>query len=214
MFTYSDHCGLQPDFISVSDLDSVVSYMHKLDPSPIPPYGECYGIDVNHNTDVYKWFQDNIMDKLRSYTGRADLNLIFGHLADVTQSFKIHKDVKPIPEREQNPQGVQFASFLIPVSVDNKPELCATNSTLVFKKDLLPEPTEHKLWHDRVKNINPLHEHSKHGWLDHRRYELIDEFVWKKGDLIWWNSLYPHSGCDSESLKITNKQMIVVHTYV
>ena len=114
MFNYNDHCGYEDTFFTDSKLENIVSYMEKLDSIDIPE-GSCKGIDINH-TEAYDWFVENVLDPLRDYTSRSDLQLIFGFLGDVTSSFKIHKDVKKIPEKELNPNGTQFASFLIPVS--------------------------------------------------------------------------------------------------
>ena len=121
MFKYKNNCGHQTNFISDSKLDNIVNYMKLLDPNPTPE-GDCYGVDVNH-TEAYGWFVENILNRLRKYTGRKDLNLIFGMYADMQQSFRIHTDVKEIPKNEHNPNGKQFASFLIPISVNYKKEL-------------------------------------------------------------------------------------------
>jgi len=212
MFKYKNNCGHQTNFISDSKLDNIVNYMKLLDPNPTPE-GDCYGVDVNH-TEAYGWFVENILNRLRKYTGRKDLNLIFGMYADMQQSFRIHTDVKEIPKNKHNPNGKQFASFLIPISVNYKKELCSSNSTMVFEKEPMDEPGDYREWHDRVKDINPPKFKKKYGWIDHRRYVQTDEFTWKTGDLIWWNSLYPHCGLDSDAINITNKQMLVIHTYV
>ena len=213
MFKYHEHCGHEKDFMSETDLDSIVEYLKELDPTPIPPYGNCYGVDINH-TAAYDWFVENLLNRLRVYTQRPDLNLIFGMYTDVEQSFKIHTDIKHIPENEHNPNGKQFASFLIPVSVDYDKQKCDSNSTMVFDSKILDEPADHQDWHDLVKDINPLEHHKRLGWVDHRRYVQLGNFKWKNGDLIWWNSLYPHCGLDSNVINITSKQMLVIHTYV
>ena len=168
VFNYNEHCGNKKNFLSEDKLSSIVSYMEKLDSTNIPE-GSCKGIDVNH-TEAYSWFIENLLNPLREYTGRSDLGLIFGFLGDVTQSFRIHRDVKTIPENEQNPNGTQFASFLIPLSVDRDPTRCATNSTMVFELDVLDEPAEEQPWHYLVKGTNPLVEKEVYGMIDHTRY--------------------------------------------
>lgn len=212
MFSYQHHCGNFKDFISESDLDYIVKRMEKLDSIPVPE-GSCHGIDINY-TDMYDWFVENILDRLREYTQRSDLNLIYGFLGNMTQSFKIHRDIKTIPEKEHNPRGTQFASFLIPVSVDFDPNKCCVNSTMIFDNNVLENPADDLDWHYKVKDINPYYYHDVHGWIDHRHYNLIDEYKWGRGDLIWWNSLYPHCGLDNNVLGIKTKQMLVIHTYV
>ena len=212
MFNYNDHCGYEDTFFTDSKLENIVSYMEKLDSIDIPE-GSCKGIDINH-TEAYDWFVENVLDPLRDYTGRSDLQLIFGFLGDVTSSFKIHKDVKKIPEKELNPNGTQFASFLIPVSVNNDINSCNKSSTLVFEDVVLDTPTNHQLWHNLVAESNPRYQHSVHGWIDHKNYILLKEMHWKHGCLIWWNSLYPHCGIDTKSAGIETKKMLVIHTYV
>jgi len=214
MFKYDDNCGHCSDFIPESDLDQIVEYMKQLTPN-ITPEGPCHGVDINH-TEAYDWFVVNILNRLRKYTGRPDLNLIFGMYADLGQSFRIHTDFKTIPENEHNPNGKQFASFLIPISVDHNKERCSVNSTMVFEMEPLPEdqPAKEQPWHYRIKHINPPRVRKQYGTLDYRHYELVDEIYWKTGDLIWWNSLYPHCGVDNAAIGIKDKQMLVIHTYV
>ena len=103
MFDYKQHCGHKKTFFTEDKLNYLVGHMEKLDSIKIPE-GSCKGIDINHTAE-YGWFIDNVLDPLRTYTQRADLNLIFGFLGDVTQSFRIHTDVKAIPKNEYNPNG-------------------------------------------------------------------------------------------------------------
>lgn len=211
-FDYKQHCGNKANFFTEDKLNFVVDYMEKLDSIDIPE-GSCKGIDINH-TEAYDWFVVHVLEPLREYTKRPDLRLIFGFLGNVTQSFRIHKDIKTIPEKEYNPNGKQFASFLIPVSVDNDPLRCNTNSTMVFDLKVLDEPAQEQPWHHLVEGTNPLVEKKAFGWIDHRRYTLLKNIQWSRGDLIWWNSLYWHCGLDNNAIGAQTKQMLVVHTYV
>ena len=214
MFKYDDNCGHQANFIPEAELDQIAAYLKQLTPN-ITPEGLCYGVDINHIA-AYDWFVLNVLNRLRKYTGRPDLNLIFGMYADLGQSFRIHTDVKTIPENEHNPNGQQFASFLIPISVDYDKERCSVNSTMVFEMHPLPEdqPAEEQPWHARIKDLNPPRIRKEYGTIDYRHYVLTEEFTWKTGDLVWWNSLYPHCGLDNNAINIKNKQMLVIHTYV
>jgi len=212
MFNYSHNTGLSKNFISESELVPIINRMESLN-STIIPEGSCKGVDVNY-TEMYEWFVENVLVRLRKYTKRSDLELIFGFLGDVTQSFKIHQDIKTIPKKEKNPNGKQFASFLIPISVDYDPNKCFLNSTMVFDKHILKEPTEPKSWHYKVAGTNPQYENKKYGLIDHRHFNLIGEHTWGRGDLIWWNSNYWHCGLDNNAIGIETKQMLVIHTYV
>jgi len=212
MFDYTQHCGHKATFFTEDKLNYVVDHMEKLDSINIPE-GNCKGIDINHTAE-YNWFIENFLDPLREYTQRPDLGLIFGFLGDVTQSFRIHQDVKTIPKNEHNPKGTQFASFLIPVSVDYDPNKCYLNSTMIFDLEVLSEPTGPRDWHWLVEGTNPLVKKEKYGWINYKHYNLIRNIQWERGDLIWWNSLYWHCGLDNNAIGINTKQMIVIHTYV
>jgi len=221
-FKYNEHCGYQENFFSLSELNSIVSYMDAqnateaydiLKDKTKVSTGTTKGIDINH-TDAYPWFVEHVLSPLRDYTGRSDLQLIFGFLSDINKSHRIHRDVKIIPEKEHNPNGTQFASFLIPVSVNNLPD-CSACSTLVFADKLLEKPAEHEVWHDSVASDNSQFFSKKWNQLvDHRNYVLLQDMQWQQGGIIWWNSLHPHCGIDTKSAGIDTKKMIVIHTYV
>lgn len=197
MFDFQDLCGVEKNFIDQSTLTQFVQVFKSFDPTPIPE-GKAFGVDYKH--PHYSWFIDNVFCKLKQYTKRSDLKLIFAMYGDVTESFKIHRDIKPMPD--SGPPNKHFASFLIPVSVDYDINKCSNNCTLVFENALLLEPEFDQAWHKIVPSmISPY-------------YKLIRQIQWNSGDLIWWNSIIPHAGANLKELNLSSKQMIVVHTYV
>ena len=198
MFTFSDNCGFEKNFINEDKVLAIIESMKQFDPTPIPE-GELFGVDAKH--PQYDWFLDEFFYLLKDYTRRSDLKLVFGMYADVHESFKIHRDIKELPEPQPNAR--HFASFLIPISVDQKKEKCNQNCTLVFDNIIQPEPLVDQYWHNRVK-------HTPDMWY----YKLLRDITWEPYSLIWWNSLYPHCGAHMPSLDFKTKQMIVVHTYV
>lgn len=198
MFKYSDHCGIEKDYFSEEQILKLVNEMKSFDSTPIPE-GQLFGVDHNH--PQYNWFMKEFFVHLQTYTNRPDLKLIFGMYADVTESFKIHRDIKPLPNSE--PPNRHYASFLIPISIENETEKCKKNCTFVFENALLTEPEFNQYWHDRVAQTPDI-----------PYYKLVKDITWEPYSLIWWNSLFPHAGADLPSLELSTKQMIVAHTYV
>lgn len=198
MFNLADGCGFVSNFIQKEKLSTIVNTMKKFDPSPVPE-GDLFGVDYKHPN--YEWFMDEFFVLLQDYTNRPDLKLIFGMYADVCESFKIHRDIKDLPGPQ--PPCKHFASFLVPVSVDNEIEKCKQNCTLVFENALQLEPDFDQPWHYKVKQTR-----------DMPYYKLVRDITWEPCGLIWWNSLLPHAGAHLPSLGFTSKQMIVAHTYV
>jgi hypothetical protein len=197
MFNLEALCGVETNFVDQSRLQELVEVFKTFEPTTIPE-GKAHGVDYKHPS--YDWFMDSVFCKLKEYTTRSDLKLIFAMYADVTESFKIHRDIKPIPEPD--PPNKHFASFLIPVSVDYSSDKCKHNSTLVFENALLLEPEFNQPWHKIVPTmLSPY-------------YKLYKQIQWNSGDIIWWNSIVPHAGANLSSLGLLSKQMIVVHTYV
>lgn len=177
---------------------NIVNSMKQFDPTLISE-GTLFGVDKKH--DQFDWFMSEFFYLLKDYTKRHDLKLVFGMYADVHESFKIHKDIKELPEPQ--PMARHFASFLIPISVDHDKEKCKQNCTLVFENRLQNEPLVDQYWQKSVK-------HTPDMWY----YKLLRDITWEPYSLIWWNSLYPHCGAHLPSLDSKTKQMIVVHTYV
>lgn len=197
MFNFQDLCGVEKNFIDQSTLTQFVQVFKSFDPTPIPE-GNAFGVDYKHPS--YNWFMENIFCTLKEYTARSDLKLIFAMYADVTESFKIHRDIKPLPEPD--PPNKHYASFLIPVSVNYNADKCKDNCTLVFENAMLLDPEFNQPWHKIVPGVlSPYH-------------KLIRQIQWNSGDLIWWNSIVPHAGANLKQLDLSSKQMIVVHTYV
>lgn len=200
MFDYSKKCGFESEFVSKDYLHSVVETLKKFDPTDVPE-GLCYGVDYKHPN--FEWFDQGIFNLFKKYTRRKDLKLIFGMYADFHSSFKVHRDIKTLPE--ENKQNKHFASFLLPVSVDNDADKCNLNCTYVFENAYLLEPAYNQDWHNNVEQneITPY-------------FQLSDTIQWgNPGSLIWWNSIYPHGGAVlPNSAGFSTKQMIVLHTYV
>lgn len=200
MFDYSKKCGFEENFVSQEYLNSVVETFKKFTPNEVPQ-GLCYGVDYQH--PAFKWFDRGLFQLLREYTGE-DLKLIFGMYADFHGSFKVHRDIKPFPNENKNHK--HFASFLIPVSVDNDPAKCNLNCTYVFENAYLLEPDYTPDWHNDVQyeEVTPY-------------LQLAETVNWgSTGSLVWWNSIYPHGGAvlPNPTKGFSNKQMIVAHTYV
>ena len=78
-------------------------------------YGDdCWGIDVNCLS--YLWFKKVVLAKFLKFLD-PNVKLIFASYIDCFTTFPVHTDVKPIPN---NKEGKQYASILIPYSIDNK----------------------------------------------------------------------------------------------
>lgn len=198
MFNYSNHCGVEENYFSEKQIIKLVNGMKRLNPTSVSE-GQLFSIDHNH--PHYRWFMKEFFVHLQNYTNRSDLKLVFGMYADVTESFVIHRDIKPLPNPE--PPNRHYVSFLIPISIENETEKCNKNCTLIFENALLIEPEFNQYWHDKVPETT-----------DVPYYKLIRDITWKPYSLIWWNSIFPHVGADLPSLRLSTKQMIVVHTYV
>ena len=78
-------------------------------------YGDdCWGIDVNCLS--YLWFKKVVLAKFLKFLD-PNVKLIFASYIDCFTTFPVHTDVKLIPN---NKEGKQYASILIPYSIDNK----------------------------------------------------------------------------------------------
>ena len=136
--------------------------------------------------------------------------------ADFDKSFRIHRDIKPIPENGVPAEKGIYASFLVPISIDYNPNLCSKNQTLIFERDIFTSPASEQPWHPLVADSNKPWRNDYYNVdnLDHRFFNLKQAITWNIGDLIWWNSLMPHCGLDPAAAGFTQKQMLVIHTYV
>jgi len=200
-FNIQNNHGLASDFLTDSQIEEFAGRFKSYDPIAITE-GQCYGTDINHPD--FEWFDREFFPLIKKFTGNDRVHPIFAMYADFDASFKIHQDIKDIPDTD--PNAIQFASFMIPISVDYDPKLCNKNSTLFFGRSQQsePDPTE-KPWHKLVP------EAKRHLAKSHI---CTANYYWSRGSIIWWNSLMYHCGADMEAIGITSKQMFVIHTYV
>lgn len=159
---------------------------------------DCFGVDIN-STRAYLWYNKEVFSEIKKNFNRDDLKTIFAMYAKFTKPFQIHHDVKPIPN---NGKGENYISCLIPLAVDGDPKLCSKVSTAVFKEKENP---------NAENDQRDLFQHCSIE--DLKRFSVDKNYLWEKGDIIWWDSRLYHSSCDfTQNFK--NKEAIVIHTYV
>lgn len=202
-FNYNENYGVIDNFLNDSEINYLVDHFKTWDPTPIGE-GTCYGVDYKHPDN--DWYLENFFNKyIKKVTNKDNLHTVFAMFADFEDSFQIHTDVKPLPEYGE---GIKhYASFMIPVSIDNDPTQCEKNCTLFFgnvEHTVENHDYSHRDWQDLVP-------HSRHNFHLHECERIIQ---WKRGSLIWWNSHFYHSGADPSTIGIRTKQMFVIHTYV
>lgn len=199
-FNIQNNHGVSRAFLDAAQIASFADRFKTYDPTPVPE-GMCYGVDINHPD--FDWFNSKFFPLIQQYTGNNRIRLVFGMYADFNTSFGIHQDIKQIPDND--PNALQFASFLIPISVDYTPDYCNKNATIIFNRFVKDQPDKtYKQWHDLVpakKDLAYLHDCSA-------------IYYWSPGSIIWWNSLVYHCGVDMPAANISSKQMFVIHTYV
>lgn len=169
--------GSVANFIDEKDLQDAVRILKSFPSNPATT-GICHGVSIDHKG--YLWFKKTMMTRLEKYFGR-DLKLVFGMYLDLYKPFTVHSDIRPC-------EGEVYASCLIPVSVDNNPELCNLAHT--------------KIYHESDAGGTPPPANPTERAI----------CTWNRGDLIWWHTPVFH--CSGDFVNFDTKQCIVVHTYV
>jgi hypothetical protein len=204
MFDFTNHCGKVEKFFEREELAAIVKRFKLYKVTYTSVGGErnqCRGIDAKHPD--FKWFDKTVFSRIKEYTGKDNIYPIFGMYTDLVEPFEIHQDLKYLPE---DANGKHYASFLIPISVDNDINACPKSCTLVFGREPLEVPdTSIKDWHKLV---------GSHSIEKRQFHELSAKLQWGHGDLLWWDSQYWHSSIDHQAGGFTSKQMLVIHTYV
>ena len=90
---------------------------------------DCWGIDKK--SLAYNWFLKEVMPVITE-TFDKDAKLIFSSFIDLHTPLQIHRDLKPLPEGES---GENYASILIPYSIDHQKENFKNASTCFYDED-------------------------------------------------------------------------------
>jgi hypothetical protein len=196
--THQLGCGYIKNFISQDELFKIINIFRKVTPGVGSDKNGYYGIAQQHL--AYVWFKKILLDRIADQFNPA-IKLIFGMLVDSRTPLGIHRDLKDIPD----PAGHHYLSFLIPYSVDDRPDLCGAAATLIF--DESP---------DGSNNISDIHEQKlAHVPIEETyHYSLRQELIWNCGDLLWWDSRLAHASSNFLTNNHYSKQAIVIHTYV
>lgn len=198
-------CGVIPKFFSQEQVADLVATFRRFPTVEYEGAGNAiYGVDQRHL--AYLWFRRRCFKAIQAEFG-DHLQLIFGMLLDCQEPFGIHHDLKPLPDA----RGQHSLSFMIPYSVDNKPELCAQAATCIFNQTLQDWQHMPQLDINAVDRAADL----AHVPREHLERVSVQQWVdWHCGDLIWWDSALAHVSNDFRVRGHTSKQGIVVHTYV
>lgn len=160
-------------------------------------------IGVTEDAPLYPILNKEFMFPLRKYFNE-DLKLVFAVYCDCKHPFDVHDDCSEHIERKL--PGKPWLSCLIPLSVDNDVNKTDLASTVIFneteyttvKHNNCEHMFENKFSHvtkDRLKGLT-----------------FKEEFIWNRGDLVWWYSPLNHVSTHFKSFD--SKQMLVAHTYI
>lgn len=198
---YKNSCGQIKNFFTPDQVKEMVEVFAKVSPT-VGENNDCFGIDRNHK--AYSWLNKIVVRPIANQFD-PELKVIFAMLLNCVQPFDIHSDLKDIPDKN----GKHYLSFLIPYSVDNRPELCDQASTLIFNEREFAKSTVEN-------NVNSMYkEKISHVTEDFTyRLTLKQDLIWSVGSLCWWDSSLLHVSNNFIQKGYTSKQAIVMHTYV
>lgn len=184
---------------------------------------DCHGVGEDHV--FYTWFMDNIFNNIKKVMADPYLVPTFGMYLNETKPWGIHTDGYHV---YNNPNRKTAVSFLMPLSVDNNPELASSAHTIVFDQS-----SDSITIRDDVATYNSnaisslvntsdsphsaVHIHDKH--LSHNVREDIEKmtvqgvYQWTRGSLIWWKGNYFHDTDNFIANGFTSKQALVIHSH-
>ena len=170
----------------------------------------CHGVDENHK--MYGWFIKNCFSKIKNIVDDQNIKLVFSMFLNETKPWGIHTDAYHVQDRKDRQSAY---SILIPLSVDNNPDLVDQTCTIVLNQkgksnqDQLEELPQNEQIDDNFYN-NYLSHNKKE---EMKFFSLYEKYQWKKNSLIFWDSLHYHDTDNFIKNGFTNKQAIVIHTY-
>ena len=108
--------GIEKDFFTTNELDNWKQKFQLNSITNTKQGDPCWGIDSKSLT--YPWLKKVIMPVFSKHFN-TDLKLVFASYIDCTKIFRIHNDIKPLPE---GATGKHFVSILVPYAIDQKKE--------------------------------------------------------------------------------------------
>ena len=208
-------CGIIGSFISDAELDGICDTLARLDPTTPKAGGRCHGLDKK--SKAYPWFKKVMLDRLKAAFD-ADLDLIFGMLLHSTKPFGVHSD-----HFELTVPGKQFKSFLIPLDVDGSTDRIDSAKTIIFNEidEYAKMPVNPTALHlpplarDAQSALDIWQQDLSHIPKDSAEVLSVKmSATWRKGDLIYWDSLLLHTSNDFIMNNCLYKECIVMHTYI
>jgi hypothetical protein len=198
MTQYLGSCGTIKNFVTEEKLADMIGIFKKIPSSEGYGNNGYHGIGPEHR--AYLWLRKMLLDRI-SAQFNPNIRLIFGMLLDCQVPLDIHNDLKDVPD----PDGKHYLSFLIPYSVDNRPDMCHAASTLILDQSPQGDNNVSHLHSNKLSHV-PIE--------DTYRYSLREDLIWNCGDLLWWSSELYHTSNNFLKTGHQSKQGIVIHTYV
>jgi hypothetical protein len=201
------------DVFETEEIQSWVDVFLKI-PSTKILDNDCHGVDEKNSYNF--WFQRTIFSRIQKLFGQ-DLHLMFGMFLNETRPWGIHTDAYHCNEFIDRKPAL---SMLIPYSVDHNPALIERASTIVF--DQIGDSNrslETQSEKDQIEEDNSAFKIYK-SHLSHNSESLVKKltiqgiYQWKHNSIIYWNSNNLHDTDNFIANGFTNKQAIVIHTFL
>lgn len=215
MDTRVDQCGRVKNFFDPQQVQSFITYMKYL-PSRPDAQGNSYHVISFKPGHELEWFKTNILSLVNKHFG-TNSQLVFAEMIDCRVPGNVHHDIKPLPTYH----GQHWLTFMIPVDVNDNPNLCSRTSTMIFRQNIGRHAA---VLHDRLYEEFPVIEdnvrHLAQGDLQHvtphwlSRLSVLEDLSWSSGDLLWWGSGLAHCSTDLAYRGVDRKRSIIFFTYV